>query len=91
MRKIRTLGKGAFGTVTLVEDPSTYDLIALKTFHEPSEDIAMVFFREIESVIGLVHPCVVPIIGYCLATETSRAQISTKYAVNGSLPGALKN
>jgi serine/threonine protein kinase len=90
MRKIRELGKGAYGTVTLVEDPSTHDLIALKTFHEPFDDITTVFFREIESLISLAHPCVVPIIGYFIVTETSCAQVGTQYAVNGSLRAALK-
>jgi serine/threonine protein kinase len=90
MRKIRELSKGAYGTVTLVEDPSTHDLIALKTLHGPVTDITTTFFREIESLIRLAHPCIVPIVGYFLATETSRAQIGTKYAVQGSLREALR-
>jgi serine/threonine protein kinase len=90
MRKIRKLGRGAYGTVTLVEDPSTHEMIALKTFCGPVADITTTFFREVESLIRLVHPCVVPIVGYFLATTKSRAQIGTKYAVKGSLREALE-
>jgi hypothetical protein len=75
----------------LIEDASTHDLIALKTFHAPVADASTTFFRETESLIRLAHPCVVPIVGYLLATETSCAQIDTKCAVNGSLREALKN
>jgi serine/threonine protein kinase len=93
MRKVRELGEGAYGTVTLVEDPSTDDLIALKLFREPLASDAQTmtaFFREVESMICLRHPCVIPIVGYSIDSRTLRAEIGSKYAVNGSLRDALK-
>jgi hypothetical protein len=80
LKKIQVLGKGSFGTVTLFEDPLTQDMIALKAFDRGEDidnDITQMFVREIENLIHLSHPCVVPIVGYSLATRNSPAQIGT--------------
>jgi serine/threonine-protein kinase ULK/ATG1 len=89
MREVRILGKGSCGTVTLVEDESTREQIALKIFPAGGQDVSELFFREIELLIRLSHPCVVRIVGYFLATRNSGAQIGTEFAVNGSLREAL--
>jgi hypothetical protein len=47
MKQIRFLRKGSFGTVTLVEDESTHEQIALKSFPAGGQDVSEVFFREI--------------------------------------------
>jgi serine/threonine protein kinase len=92
MNTIRPLGRGTSGSVTLVEDPSTGQLIALKTFNlqEGGDlEVSDVFFREIDSLVHLTHPCVVPIVGYFLARRDSPPQIATRFAENGSLRDAL--
>jgi serine/threonine protein kinase len=92
LKKIRVLGKGSFGTVTLFEDPATHDMIALKAFDrcdDATDDMTQLFIREIEAMIRLRHPCVVAIVGYSLATKISPAQIGTRYAANGSLRQAV--
>jgi hypothetical protein len=86
MKEIRVLGKDAFGTVTLVEDSSNGEQIALKSFNESGttdRDASSTFFREIEALIRLAHRCIIPIVDYYLATSPS--QIGMKFAVNGSL------
>jgi len=94
MTTIRSLGRGAFGSVSLVEDPTTHDKIALKSFaqqRELSQDAEESFIGEIESLIQLQHPCIVPIVGYSLPTPTSPAKVATKYASRGSLRDALES
>jgi serine/threonine protein kinase len=86
------LGIGATGAVKLFEDPSTHNLITVKLFAsnatQPS-DGSSAFIREIEALVRLVHPCVLRIVGYCLATRRFPAQIGTKFAAGGSLRAAL--
>jgi hypothetical protein len=77
MKEIRFLGEGSYGTVMLVEDESTHEQIAVKTFPEDDQDTCRLFFREIEFLIRLGHPCVIRIVGYFLATRGSGAQIGT--------------
>jgi len=92
MRKVRVLGDGGFGTVKLVEDLSTHDFIALKSFNRPSNTdstIGVRFKKEIEKLIHLAHPCILEIAGYSLPTATERARIGTVFAVNGSLRDAF--
>jgi serine/threonine protein kinase len=78
--------------VTLAEDPSTGQLIALKTFNLQEGGglkVSDIFFREIDSLVRLTHPCVVPIVGYFLAQRASPPQIAMRFAENGSLSNAL--
>jgi serine/threonine protein kinase len=92
MRELRVLSEDAFRTVKLVEDPLKGDLVALKSFNlgtKMSPDTSANFFREIETLVRLPHPCLIPIVGYYLQTPTSPPQIAAKFAVNGSLRDAL--
>jgi serine/threonine protein kinase len=92
LREVRVLGKGAFGVVKLLEDPSTHDQVAVKFFDSETtlaSDRSSAFFREIDALVLLTHPCVLRIVGYCLATRTLPAQIGTEFAVGGSLREAL--
>jgi serine/threonine protein kinase len=88
MREIRILGEGAFGRVVLVEDPSTHELIAVKSFSS-RQDVTVAFFREVESLARLVHPCVLRLVGFSLPTPMSPALIGTRFAANGSLKDVL--
>jgi serine/threonine protein kinase len=45
--------------------------------------------NEVEMMINLRHPCVLPIVGYSLPTRKSPAQIGTRFAEKGSLGAAL--
>jgi serine/threonine protein kinase len=89
MREIEVLGKGGFGVVKLVEDAFTGERIAVKSLHEPDPDLGTRFRHDVEMLIRLRHPCVLSIVGYLIPTQTSRAQIGTEFAVNGSLRSAL--
>jgi serine/threonine protein kinase len=65
---------GATGVVKLFEDPSTQGLVAVKFFESKVtqvSDDSLAFFREIDALVVLTHPCVVQIVGYCLATEVA--------------------
>jgi serine/threonine protein kinase len=92
LREVQVLGKGAFGVVKLLEDPSRHDQIAVKFFNSETtqaSDRSSAFFREIDALVLLTHPSVLRIVGYCLATRRFRAQIGTELAVGGSLREAL--
>jgi serine/threonine protein kinase len=92
MTEIRVLGKGRFGIVKLVEDPTTKTQIAVKYFNKPDDidlDHDAMFLREVELLVRLQHPCILQIIGYSLSNRKGRAQIGMKFAVNGSLRSVL--
>jgi serine/threonine protein kinase len=91
-RGLRVLGRGAFGLVKLLEDPSTHDLIVVEFFDSETpqaSDGSAAFFREVDALVLLVHPCVVRIVGYCLATRRFPAQLGTEFAAGASLRDAL--
>jgi serine/threonine protein kinase len=92
MKEIRVLGKVAFRRVTLIEDPSNGDLVALKSFNESGStdrEASSTFFQEVEALIRLADRCIIQIVGYCLATSMSPPQIGMKFTVNSSLRDAL--
>jgi hypothetical protein len=88
MEEIEEIGKGAYGTVKLVRDPSTNALIALKTLDHKASDT---FMKEVEMLMKLRHPCILQIVGYSLPTKTVPAQIGTEFAKNRSLRDFLRN
>ena len=76
----------------LLEDPSTDDLIAVKFFDSEvtqAADGSSTLFHEIDALVLLTHPCGLRIVGFCLATRRSPAQIGTEFAAGGSLREAL--
>jgi hypothetical protein len=90
LREVRVVGTGATGVVKLYEDPSTHELIAVRIFDSKAtqgSDGSSGFFREIDALVLLVHPCVLRIVGYCLATRTGPAQIGTEFAAGGVAAG----
>jgi serine/threonine protein kinase len=95
MKELAVLGDGKFGTVKLVEDPSTKKRIAVKFFkdeffEDQSHNATEKFMKEVELLVTLQHPCILPIVGYSLPSRRSLAQIGMKFAVNGSLRSALE-
>jgi hypothetical protein len=92
MIEISILGKGALGTVKLMEDAGTKERFAVKFFNEPDKtnpDFGAKFMREVEMMISLQHSCILRIVGYSLPTRRSPAHIGTVFAANGSLRSAL--
>jgi serine/threonine protein kinase len=92
LREVRLIGKGAFGVVKLLEDASTHGQIAVKFFDSETPQASnrlSAFFREIDALDLLTHPCVLRIVGYCLETQKFPSQIGTEFAVGGSLQEAL--
>jgi serine/threonine protein kinase len=70
----------------------THHLIAVKFFDTKAtraSEGSSSFFREIDALFLLTHPCVLRIVGYFLETRTSPAQIGTEFAAGGSLREAL--
>jgi serine/threonine protein kinase len=85
LQLVQTLGK----SVGLFEDPSTHERIAVKSFG-PTSGLSSEFFRDTDELVRLSHPCVLRIVGYCPATQTSLAQIGTEFASGGSLREAVR-
>jgi hypothetical protein len=88
MIKNWSIGRGLFGDAQLVEDPSTGKLFALKSIPLDPEgrgDMMRVFMREVEMLVRVIHPCVLPFVGYSQPTKSSPAQIATKYAEGRSI------
>jgi hypothetical protein len=57
LREVRVLGRGAFGVVQLLEDPSAHDLIAVKLFDSETtqaSDRSSAFFREIDALVDIL-------------------------------------
>jgi serine/threonine protein kinase len=50
-----------------------------------------IFFREIEALIKLEHPCVVPFFGYVLQTRTAGPKIATHFMPGVSLRDLLES
>jgi serine/threonine protein kinase len=93
MKEIRRLGDGSLGVVTLVEDPETGKLIALKSIaigiSSGRREIVLDFMKEVEELIQLVHPCVLEIVGCSLPMDDRPARIGMRFAANGSLKEAI--
>jgi ubiquitin C len=87
MKKLQRIGTGSSGAVFLVEDPVNHEQIALKVFDKRAT--SDVFFREADSLVRLMHPCILRLVGYSLPTGRSPAMIGSRYATNGSLRRAL--
>jgi serine/threonine protein kinase len=81
------------GIIKLFQDSSAHDLIAIKFFNRnavQSSDASTAFIREIDTLVLLVHPCVVRSVGNCLVTRRSPAQTGREFAAGGSLSDVLR-
>jgi serine/threonine protein kinase len=82
------IGTGGFSSVTLTRDPKTQKTIAVKHIRAYVPDD--LFIREVESLVQLRHPCVVPIVGWSPAQDSTDAQIHMDFAENRSLCDVLQ-
>jgi serine/threonine-protein kinase len=86
----KKIGKGLCAKVTLIEDPNTHELIALKTYNSPpTTDLSETFMTEANIVMACVHPCVTRVVGYGLPVAQHPPQIGMQFAERGSLQKAL--
>jgi serine/threonine protein kinase len=85
--KVRTLGRGTYGVVKLMRNPRTKNEYAVKVFNNCGTDVS--FLREIDALIALTHPCVLPIRGLALAKGESGGRIATDFMPKGSLEDIL--
>jgi TPR repeat protein len=81
------IGKGGSSTVRLVQDPATGEKRAIKIFARTFDEKP--FFREIEILAQLNHPCVLRLFGWAAAEASAGPQIHTEYAENRSLHEVL--
>jgi serine/threonine protein kinase len=80
------IGAGGSGTLRLFEDPTTRQQIAVK--HISVID-SISLEREVETLVRLRHPCIVRILAWSPATDSSGGEIQMEYAPNGSLAATL--
>jgi serine/threonine protein kinase len=89
-RSSECLGSGYYGEVCKVTDPSTGEVIALKTQKRSQcpSDVGAVLksdeFREVVMLIAFAHPCILAIRGWNIDTH-GHLQIGTELMPNGSL------
>jgi serine/threonine protein kinase len=88
--KVRSLGRGTYGVVTLMK--SETQQYAVKEFlaaEGATADISISFLREIDALIRLSHPCVLQIRGIVLPMGMSGGKIATDFMENGSIEDVL--
>jgi TPR repeat protein len=83
----RILGEGASGRVTCERHPKRPEnQIAVKRFQAFTK--WSLFMREVEALVKLRHPCIVPILGWS-RRDSNLLEIQMKYAANGALSDHL--
>lgn len=91
--KVKSLGRGSFGSVYCAKHRVTGEKVAIKLlsteFVSPDDQIA--FLREVESLARASHPAVLKFRGFSLRASESDASpaIVTEYVPNGSLQDIL--
>jgi serine/threonine protein kinase len=83
------IGRGASSAVKIATDPRTGRLIAVKMIFPEDYDQEH-FFREVEALMRLNHPCVCRILGWAPRGVENGAEIQMELAENGSLAHVLK-
>jgi hypothetical protein len=84
----RVIGESASSTVRERVDPDTGVLLAVKTISATVDRHR--FFREVENLVDLNHPCVVRIHKWTYPRGMNGAEIHMEFATNGSLEAVLK-
>jgi mitogen-activated protein kinase kinase kinase 9 len=83
----RLMGAGGFSTVSKRTDPHTNQTFAVKHLSIPMNERC--FFREVESLVKLNHPCVVRILRWSPPSGSVEAEIHMELAERGSLKDVL--
>jgi hypothetical protein len=82
-REIQIIGRGQFGVITLVENPSNQELFTLESFDDLTNCTQLM--NEVKILIEVRHPSIVEIYGFSPGTSEKAAQVATKYSRKGSL------
>jgi serine/threonine protein kinase len=83
------VGIGGSSVVTIEKDPRDCRKYAVKHFSAEVFDKVQ-YFREIEFLAKLNHPCILRILGWSFPSESAGGTIHTEYAENGSLAFVLR-
>jgi hypothetical protein len=81
MRHSKVIATGAFGVISVSDDPAPLPTIAVKHFAE-AVDI-QTFLREVGIMVELDHPCVLRILNWALPDGGGEAEIHTEFAAHG--------
>jgi hypothetical protein len=82
-REIQILGRGQFGVITLVENPSNHELLLLENFDEETDSTQLI--NQVKILNEARHPSIVEIIGFSPGVSGKVSQLATKYSGKGSL------
>jgi serine/threonine protein kinase len=86
----RILGCGCCAIVSLAEPLDGTEPFAIKQFSSERFNESR-FFREVETLIKLKHPCIPRLLRFALPSPYERAEIHMEYAHCGSLQSVLKD
>jgi tRNA A-37 threonylcarbamoyl transferase component Bud32 len=89
-QRVKTLGRGKFGIVRLVENKSNGERLAVKYIEGGPEFDCDRLFREVGILSSLNHPCIIRFVGWSLPnSECEEARIALEFASNGSIEDVL--
>jgi serine/threonine protein kinase len=88
---VRTVTSGSQFATEIRRDSSTGVEIAVKCFPQLDASNEQVFFQEIEALVRLDHPCIVPFFGYVPQTQTTGPKIAIHFMSGGSLSDLLES
>ncbi|CAM9213277.1 unnamed protein product, partial [Choristocarpus tenellus] len=90
--RMRVLGRGSFGAVTLVKDNRDSKLYAMKTLNwgEKSEDRELAL-DEVRLLRWLKHPCILSLYDTFLSTDGRLVCLTTTYCESGDLAKIIKH
>eukprot|EP00744_Colponema_vietnamica_P002945 GILI01004568.1.p1 GENE.GILI01004568.1~~GILI01004568.1.p1 ORF type:complete len:1736 (-),score=449.44 GILI01004568.1:135-5000(-) len=89
IKKIRLLGRGAFGEVHEVEDLITHGHMAMKTLQTKTEHDANEVLREIQAMTTLKHENIIHYI-YCEKVDDRNLKIFMELASGGTISDKIK-
>jgi serine/threonine protein kinase len=90
-KKVKSLGRGRFGTVRLLENKSNGKQFAVKYIEGGPEFDYNRLMKEVTIHAELTHPCIIKIVGLSLPSRSlcKKVRIVMEYASNGSVEDAL--